>query len=76
VTEAAQSSPVLVHGDKMAVVMLWPISLNLMHALASVAREISVSSGDDSAIGDNILAEIAKQDWAPHVNVIGEERRR
>jgi osmotically-inducible protein OsmY len=29
-----------------------------------------VPSGDDSAIRDNILAEIAKQDWAPHVNVI------
>jgi CBS domain-containing protein len=43
---------------------------NLMHALASFAREISVLSGDDSAIRDNILAEIAKQDWAPHVNVI------
>ena len=43
---------------------------NLMHALASSAREISVPSGDDSAIRDNILAAIAKQDWAPHVNVI------
>jgi CBS domain-containing protein len=38
---------------------------NLMHALASFAREISVPSGDDSAIRDNILAAIAKQDWAP-----------
>jgi CBS domain-containing protein len=43
---------------------------NLMHALASSAREISVPSSDDSAIRDNILAAIAKQDWAPHVNVI------
>ena len=43
---------------------------NLMHALAGSAREISVPSGDDSAIRDNILAAIAKQDWAPHVNVI------
>ena len=43
---------------------------NLMHALASSAREISVPSGDDSAIRDNILTAIAKQDWAPHVNVI------
>jgi len=40
---------------------------NLMHALASSAREISVPSSDDSAIRDNILAAIAKQDWAPHV---------
>ena len=39
---------------------------NLMHALASSAREISVPSSDDSAIRDNILAAIAKQDWAPH----------
>jgi CBS domain-containing protein len=43
---------------------------NLMHALASSAREISVPSSDDSAIRDSILAAIAKQDWAPHVNVI------
>ena len=43
---------------------------NLMHALASLARDVSAPAGDDSAIRDNILTAIAKQDWAPHVNVI------
>jgi len=44
---------------------------NLMHALASLSRDVPVPPpGDDSAIRDKILAAIAKQDWAPHVNVI------
>jgi CBS domain-containing protein len=43
---------------------------NLMHALASLARDVSPPPGDDSAIRDNILAALARQDWAPHVNVI------
>jgi CBS domain-containing protein len=43
---------------------------NLMHALASLTRDVSAPVGDDSAIRDNILAAIAKQDWAPNVNVI------
>jgi CBS domain-containing protein len=43
---------------------------NLMHALASLARDVSPSAGDDSTIRDSIMATIAKQDWAPHVNVI------
>jgi len=43
---------------------------NLMHALASLTRDVSAPPGDDSTIRDNILAAIAKQDWAPHVNVI------
>ena len=43
---------------------------NLMHALATVARDLPPPAGGDSAIRANILAAIAKQDWAPHITVI------
>jgi CBS domain-containing protein len=43
---------------------------NLLHALASVAREIKAPAGDDTTIRERILAECAKQSWAPHVNVV------
>jgi CBS domain-containing protein len=43
---------------------------NLMHALASIARDVSPPASGDSTIRDSIMATIAKQDWAPHVNVI------
>jgi len=43
---------------------------NLLHALASVAREVRPVAGDDAAIRDRIMAECAKQPWAPHVNVV------
>ena len=43
---------------------------NLMHALASLARDIGPPTGDDSTIRDSIIATIAKLDWAPRVNVI------
>jgi len=44
---------------------------NLMHALASLSRDVPAPPpGGDSAIRDKILAAIAKQDWAPRVNVI------
>jgi CBS domain-containing protein len=43
---------------------------NLMRALASLVRDVSAPAGDDAAMRDKILAAIAKQDWAPHVNVI------
>ena len=43
---------------------------NLMHALATFARDLPAPAGGDSAIRANILAAIAKQDWAPRVNVI------
>jgi CBS domain-containing protein len=44
---------------------------NLMHALASLSRDVPAPPpGADSAIRDKILAAIAKQDWAPRVNVI------
>jgi len=43
---------------------------NLMHALASLSREMPAPAGGDSAIRDNIIAALAKQHWAPHVNVV------
>jgi CBS domain-containing protein len=43
---------------------------NLLHALASVAREVKAPAGDDATIRDRIMAECAKQPWAPHVNVV------
>jgi len=38
---------------------------NLVHALASVARDIRPTSAGDQAIRDRILAELASQSWAP-----------
>jgi len=43
---------------------------NLLHALASVAREVKAPAGDDAVIRERILAECAKQPWAPHINVV------
>jgi CBS domain-containing protein len=43
---------------------------NLMHALASLAREAPAASGDDATIRDRILAALAKQHWAFAVNVV------
>ena len=43
---------------------------NLLHALASVAREVRPVAGDDAAIRDRIMAECAKQPWASRVNVV------
>jgi CBS domain-containing protein len=43
---------------------------NLMHALASMAREVKVPTEADDIIRDRILAELAKQTWAPHINVV------
>src|SRR5262245_26283915 len=36
---------------------------NLLHALASLAREAKPQAGDDATIRDRILAECAKQAW-------------
>lgn len=38
---------------------------NLMHALAGEARETKPVAADDRAIRDRLLAELAKQPWAP-----------
>jgi CBS domain-containing protein len=43
---------------------------NLLHALASVAAEVKAPAGDDATIREQILAECARQPWAPHVNVV------
>ncbi len=43
---------------------------NLMHALASLSRDVAVPVAGDLAIRDQILAAIGKQDWAPRINVI------
>ena len=43
---------------------------NLMHALASLSREIPAPAGGDSAIRDNIIAALGQQHWAPRVNVV------
>jgi len=43
---------------------------NLLHALASLARETPASSTDDAAIRDRILEALAKQHWALAVNVV------
>jgi CBS domain-containing protein len=42
---------------------------NLMHALASLARDIPGDTGD-SAIRDRIVAALGKERWAPHVNIV------
>jgi CBS domain-containing protein len=38
---------------------------NLLHALASLAREIKSIPGDDEAIRECLLAELNRQSWAP-----------
>jgi CBS domain-containing protein len=44
---------------------------NLMHALASLARDDThAPAGDDSTIRDRILAALGKEHWAPHPNVV------
>lgn len=54
-------------GDRMVGIVS---RANLMHALSTFARDLPAPAGGDSAIRANILAAIAKQDWAPHINVI------
>jgi CBS domain-containing protein len=43
---------------------------DLLHALGSVARNLKPAAGDDAAIREQIIAECAKQRWAPHINVV------
>ncbi len=58
--------PVLQDGKLVGIVS----RANLLHALASVAREIKAPAADDATIRERILAECARQSWAPHVNVV------
>jgi CBS domain-containing protein len=43
---------------------------DLLHALGSVARDLKPAAGDDATIREQIIAECAKQRWAPHINVV------
>ena len=43
---------------------------DLLHALGSVARDLEPAAGDDATIRERIIAECAKQRWAPHINVV------
>jgi CBS domain-containing protein len=43
---------------------------NLMHGLASLARDAQPTAGPDWSIRDQILAALGRQHWAPHVNVV------
>jgi CBS domain-containing protein len=43
---------------------------NLMHALASLARDVQPPAGPDWAIRNQILTALANQRWAPNVNVV------
>src|SRR5262245_7976574 len=43
---------------------------NLLHALATLAQEAKPQAMDDAGIRDQIMAECAKQPWAPQVNVV------
>jgi hypothetical protein len=38
--------------------------------LASVVREVKPVASDDATIREQIIAECAKQPWAPHINVV------
>ena len=58
--------PVLRDGKIVGIVS----RANLMHALVSLARDTVVPAGGDSAMRDGILAAIAKQPWAPRINVV------
>jgi CBS domain-containing protein len=43
---------------------------DLLHALGSIARELKPAASDDATIREQIIAECAKQRWAPHINVV------
>jgi CBS domain-containing protein len=58
--------PVLRDGKIVGIVS----RANLMHALVSLARDTAAPAGGDVAIRDGILAAVAKQPWAPRVNVV------
>jgi CBS domain-containing protein len=58
--------PVLRDGKMVGIVS----RANLMHALDSLARDIETPAGGDAAIRDRILAAVAKQPWAPRINVV------
>jgi CBS domain-containing protein len=58
--------PVMRNGQLVGIVS----RANLLHALASLARETPAASGSDAEIRDRILEVLAKQRWAMAVNVV------
>jgi CBS domain-containing protein len=60
--------PVL-RGDKVVGILS---RANLLHALASIAGEAKPRSADDTVIREKILAELAKEKWAPNawINIV------
>jgi CBS-domain-containing membrane protein len=58
--------PVMREGKLVGIVT----RANIMHALVSLAVEAKPPAGDDAAIRAQILAECAKQSWAPMSNVV------
>jgi CBS domain-containing protein len=59
--------PVMRGGQMVGIVS----RANLMHALASLARDDAhAPAGDDSAIRDRILTAFGKEQWAPRPNVV------
>ncbi len=58
--------PVLRDGKMVGIVS----RANLMHALVSLSRDIETPADGDSAIRGRILAAVAKQPWAPRINVV------
>lgn len=58
--------PVMQDGRMIGIVS----RANLMHALASLSRDVPAPAGGDSAIRDACIAALSKQNWAPHVNVV------
>ncbi|MBI4367575.1 MAG: CBS domain-containing protein [Deltaproteobacteria bacterium] len=53
--------PVVCGGEVVGIVT----RSNLMHAMVSLARKAPPQASDDASIRDRLLAEIAKEQWAP-----------
>jgi CBS domain-containing protein len=58
--------PVMRNGQLVGIIS----RANLLHALASLAREAPATAGDDAAIRDRILTTLAQQRWALGNNVV------
>jgi CBS domain-containing protein len=59
--------PVLRGGQMVGIIS----RANLMHALASLARDDAhAPAGDDSAIRDQVMNALGKLHWPPQVNVV------
>jgi CBS domain-containing protein len=52
----------VVRGDKLVGIVS---RANLVHALAGLAREVEPVAADDRAIRSGVVAELARQPWAP-----------